>query len=118
MSSLNSSRLPRVVVLCGVMLCLASGCGTGPDLVITNARLIDGTGAAPVTDVSILVSGDRIEAIRGGAVEVDGATVINANGSTVMPGLSDLHVHSTIEFWTDPDRHDFSDEDIHGGRNH
>ena len=41
---------------------VSSGCGTGPNLVITNARLIDGTGAAPVTDVSILVSGDRIDA--------------------------------------------------------
>ena len=112
MSSLNSARLPRVVVLCGVMLCLASGCDTGPDLVIINARLIDGTGAAPVTDVSILVSGDRIEAIRSGAVEVNGAIVIDANGRTVMPGLSDLHVHSTIEFWTDSDRFDFSDEEF------
>jgi imidazolonepropionase-like amidohydrolase len=61
-------------------------------LLITNARLIDGTGAAPVENRNILVADGRIAEI-GPAVTADGAREVDATGATVMPGLIDGHVH-------------------------
>lgn len=66
-------------------------------LIITNARLIDGTGAEPVAGMTIVVEGNRIKEITSDAVETAGATVIDAEGRVVMPGLGDLHVHLLLE---------------------
>lgn len=58
-------------------------------------RLIDGTGAEPQEDVTILVRGERIEAV-GPEVEVpEGAKTIDLSEATVLPGLIDMHVHLT-----------------------
>ena len=67
----------------------------GPVTAIVGARLVDGTGAAAVNDSVILVSGDRITAAGPRArVQVpQGATVVNASGKTVIPGLIDVHCH-------------------------
>src|SRR5687768_215312 len=68
---------------------------TGPVTAIVGARLVDGTGAAVVNDSVILVSGDRITAAgpRARVPVPQGATVVNASGKTVMPGLIDVHCH-------------------------
>jgi imidazolonepropionase-like amidohydrolase len=62
---------------------------------IVGARVIDGTGAAPVNDAVVLVAGDRITAAAPRArVQVpQGATVVNATGKTLIPGLTDVHCH-------------------------
>lgn len=71
-------------------------------LLLTNAMLIDGTGAPPVGPVDIEVNGDRIAAIRfsgghGDSGHADGATgeveIIDVSGGYVLPGLIDAHVH-------------------------
>ncbi len=64
-------------------------------LVIDNVRVIDGTGAAPITDARIVVSDDRIVAV-GPAAQTPapaGAERIDGHGGTVVPGLIDVHVH-------------------------
>ena len=68
---------------------------TTPVTAIVGARLVDGTGAAPTSDSVILVNGDRITAAGPRArVQVPrGATVVNASGKTVIPGLVDVHCH-------------------------
>ena len=76
------------------------------DLVIENARVIDGTGAEAFTGATIVVSRDRIVSLDGSGAS-DDAYVIDAAGATVLPGLSELHVHSTVEFWTDLEGDDF-----------
>jgi imidazolonepropionase-like amidohydrolase len=64
------------------------------DVVIHAGRLIDGTGAAPKTKVTILVHDDRIAAIEPGFVDGPaGATLIDLSAATVLPGLIDAHVH-------------------------
>ena len=63
------------------------------DLVVRNARLIDGTGAPPRQKVSILVRDGSIQEIAPIIAIPDGANVIDANGGTVIPGLIDGHVH-------------------------
>jgi imidazolonepropionase-like amidohydrolase len=64
-------------------------------LAITGGTLIDGTGAAPLPNASLVMRGGEIQAV-GTALDVsipDGATVYDAGGKTIMPGLIDGHVH-------------------------
>ena len=60
---------------------------------ITNATLIDGTGADPVPNATVLIEGERITAAGSGLSIPQDAEVIDAGGRTVMPGMIDCHVH-------------------------
>ena len=63
--------------------------------VITDARIIDGTGADPIENGAVLVEDEKIAAV-GPAAEVDaptGAREISAGGKTVMPGIVEGHAH-------------------------
>ncbi len=66
-------------------------------LVITRARLIDGTGAPPLEDAVIVITGDKFTAVGPpGKVAIPrDAEVIDVKGKTVVPGLIDAHVHIT-----------------------
>ncbi len=73
-------------------------------IVITNARLFDGTGAL-ARPAAILISDGLIAKVAADAVSLGapaGATVIDAAGKTVMPGLIDLHTHLTYADPSDP----------------
>ncbi|HVS15086.1 MAG TPA: amidohydrolase family protein [Thermoanaerobaculia bacterium] len=68
----------------------------GPaDLVITGATLIDGTGAPPRPGTSISIRHGRVMAVASDRdyEPPEGATVLDAAGKYVIPGLTDLHVH-------------------------
>jgi imidazolonepropionase-like amidohydrolase len=92
-------RLKLMAAAAGAaMLGLAAGAASAKDLVIHAGRLIDGTGAAPKTQVSILVHDDRITAVQPGFVAPAGAEVIDLSNATVLPGLIDDHVHITQSF--------------------
>jgi len=69
-------------------------------LAITNGTLIDGRGGDPQTGMIIVIDGERISALgRQGQVNVPReATVIDANGGSILPGLMDTHVHFTMEY--------------------
>lgn len=64
-------------------------------LAITGAALIDGTGADPVEDATILIQEGTIEAAGpADAVSVpETAERLSADGLTIVPGLIDAHVH-------------------------
>src|SRR5438105_3327951 len=64
--------------------------------IVRASTLIDGTGAAPVNDVSIILHDGRIEAITPGAVSNGREEVIDASGMTVLPGLIDCHDHMAL----------------------
>jgi imidazolonepropionase-like amidohydrolase len=68
------------------------------DLVITGVTLIDGTGAPPRTGTTILIHQSRIaEVVRDrDAVIPAEASVIDAAGKYVIPGLADMHVHFSL----------------------
>jgi imidazolonepropionase-like amidohydrolase len=79
--------------------------GQGPfkTLVVRGAMLIDGTGAPPTGPVDIVVSGNRITAVR--SAGTPGLPVranrgpqadheVDATGMYVMPGFVDAHVHA------------------------
>src|SRR5881397_2112673 len=64
--------------------------------VFTNASLIDCTGADPVEGATVIVEDDRIKDVRakGGSGALPGpVTTIDCAGATLMPGLTDAHVH-------------------------
>ena len=62
---------------------------------ITNALIIDGYGGTPVENGVLVFQGDQIlEVGSASSVRVpNGATVIDAAGKAVMPGLVDGHIH-------------------------
>ncbi len=64
-------------------------------VVLKNVRIIDGTGAAPVEDQTIVLIGDMIGSIGPSASTPvpAGAEVLDLKGYTVMPGLVGMHNH-------------------------
>lgn len=63
-------------------------------LVLVRANVIDGTGAAPQRDVTIVVENGRIARIGPGRQPVAGAAdTIDVAGRWVLPGLVDAHTH-------------------------
>lgn len=66
--------------------------------VIGGAKLIDGTGADPIENATVVVRDGRIVfAGRAGDAEIPaGAELIEAEGASVMPGLMDAHVHISL----------------------
>jgi imidazolonepropionase-like amidohydrolase len=68
------------------------------DLAIHAGRLIDGTGKARQSQVTILVHDDRITGVEAGFTAPKGAEVVDLSTSTVLPGLIDDHVHITQSF--------------------
>ena len=64
-------------------------------IVLTNVRIIDGTGAAPMTNQSLVIEDGRIKTM-GPSLQIAvpaGARVLDLAGRTVMPGLVMLHEH-------------------------
>ena len=70
---------------------------------ILGARLIDGTGSDPLDNAGIIIKGGRIVKVgrRKDIVAPRGATVIEADGRTILPGLIDCHVHLTGQWGYD-----------------
>src|ERR1700761_1998240 len=67
----------------------------GGTIAITDVTLIDGTGAAPKGNQTVVIAEGRISAVGdAGKVTVPaGATVIVGTGKSVIPGLVMLHEH-------------------------
>lgn len=68
-------------------------------LAITNGVIIDGRGGDPLMG-TILIEGERITALgRQDQVTIPrDATVIDAMGGSILPGLIDSHVHFLLEY--------------------
>ena len=67
-----------------------------PVVALTYVRLIDGTGAAPREDQTVVIDGPRIAAVgSSGRVTIPaGARILDLTGHTVIPGLVGLHEHT------------------------
>ena len=63
---------------------------------LTHVRVVDGTGARPSEDQTIVLRGSRIESVGPAASTriPDGATVVDLQGHTVLPGFVGLHEHT------------------------
>lgn len=85
-------------VLALIAMCSAGQVGIqsqGPTLAIRHVTIIDGTGAPPKVDMTIVVAGGRILSIgRSNTVQVPaGSQILEGAGKYLIPGLRDMHVH-------------------------
>lgn len=62
------------------------------DLIVQNARVLDGTGAPPRENIDILIRNGQIDQI-GTDLSVGDVPALDVAGATVLPGLIDAHVH-------------------------
>ncbi|MDB5351803.1 MAG: imidazolonepropionase [Planctomycetota bacterium] len=65
---------------------------------ITNGRLIDGTGAAPIGNAVVILKDGKIlyaGAAAGAPIVPSDATHVDARGGTILPGLVEAHFHPT-----------------------
>ena len=62
---------------------------------LANALLLDCVGGEPVEGASVVVEGGRISSVHHGGTGPAGEhdTVYDCAGMTLMPGLTDAHVH-------------------------
>lgn len=73
----------------------------GADILITNARIVDGTGN-PWYRGSVLVTGDRITYVGASIPGLTARRVIDAKGQVVSPGFIDMLGHSEDVLLTRP----------------
>ena len=64
-----------------------------PEVLLTHVRIIDGTGAAPFEDQSILIENGKITSIAASIPAPANATVLDLHNHTVIPGLVGMHDH-------------------------
>jgi N-acyl-D-amino-acid deacylase len=69
-------------------------------LLLTNARLIDGTGA-PSREGELLVEGEHIAELGGTSLAPD--AVLDVGGAVVCPGFIDMHSHDDFALPHDPE---------------
>src|SRR5690606_36419886 len=63
-------------------------------VVVRGGTLIDIHNGSLMENTDIVINGDRIESItRGPGAVPSGATVLDAKGKYIIPGMLDLHVH-------------------------
>lgn len=83
-------------------LLVLTGLPFGPSLAqssstvaITGARLIDGTGRAPLEQATLIISDGRIQTVGvPAAVQIPvGAVRVDLSGKTIIPGLINAHAH-------------------------
>lgn len=109
---LTTSGKPAGLFLCGALLfnCLLPAkvparvvatipervVAPTPALVITHVTIIDMVRPRPLTDMTVIVRGNRIRSItKSGGVRIPrNAQVIDARGKFLIPGLWDMHVHA------------------------
>jgi imidazolonepropionase-like amidohydrolase len=65
---------------------------TAQDVIIANARILDGNGGV-IEQGSVVVRNGRIESVSESVAEAPGVERLDARGMTVMPGFIDAHRH-------------------------
>jgi len=78
----------------------------GGIVALTGARVIDGTGRAPLEQAAIIIANGRISAVgTGAAVKIPaGATRVDMSGKTIMPGIINAHGHLSFDKSNRPSR--------------
>ena len=83
----------------------------------TNATLIDGSGAAPRTGITVIVAAGRVASLfpTGSRALPGNARVVDLAGKFLLPGFIDAHVHITYPFTTRPRQDSILTFLFHGG---
>src|SRR2546430_16890908 len=72
-------------------------------MILRVATLIDGTGAPPARDRAVVLDDRRIAAVVPDRQARDGAA-LDPGGPTLLPGLTNCHVHLCLSGDADPSR--------------
>ncbi len=92
-----AARATAAVLL--ALLALPAPTARADDVVFEHVTVLDGTGADPLPDHTVVVSGDRIVRVTPSAdaaplpASLDDPVVVDGTGRVLMPGLWDLHAH-------------------------
>ena len=121
-SGFIACALLSLVITAGVSLA-GTDSPTRPTLVLTNATLIDGTGADPVKNATVEVDGSIISRVYEGDFRTRSGTrfeIVDLDGAFLMPGLWNNHSH-LADLLPDPKntlgRENAYDATIRAGRN-
>ena len=70
----------------------------GKTVVVTGAKLIDGNGGPVLDNPVIVLKGERIHAVgaKGKVQTPPDAEIIDMAGCTLMPGMTDCHIHTAM----------------------
>jgi imidazolonepropionase-like amidohydrolase len=93
-----------LLLLSTVIVCLAQGPPSdrqqfirveAPVIALTHVRVIDGTGAAPLEDQTIVISDGKVQSIApaASAKVPSSVQILDLKGYTVLPGLVGMHDH-------------------------
>lgn len=92
----RSGLIPSLVLVAAVFGAGSPSLAQEPLVVIRAARLLDVERGEIVTDVVVVVEGDRIAAVNPDATPA-GADPIDLGDVTLLPGLIDAHTHLTMD---------------------
>jgi len=97
MASCHHRSVLMTIALCALCAGVRAP-GAAQEIVIRGATVIDGTGAAPISDATLVVQDGLITALgRPGEIEIPaGAHVVDAEGKWVTPGFIDTNVHLSL----------------------
>jgi imidazolonepropionase-like amidohydrolase len=86
------TRLVAALVVVGFQSVLFS---QSRAVAITHVTVVDTANGTALQDMTVLISGDRIESVEKGRAAPAGAQVVDGRGKFVIPGLWDMHFHMT-----------------------
>jgi imidazolonepropionase-like amidohydrolase len=78
--------------ICFSVFLVITNLGNAQDLLITNARVIDGAGRT-IESGSILIADGRVVSVNSGDIDPGGVVRVDARGMTAMPGMINTHWH-------------------------
>lgn len=106
---MDASRLGQVIVATFLVLLAltvvprARSSEASRSFAITDVTLIDGSGGPPRTNMTVVVTGDRITYVGPPKPHEAGEQEINCAGKFLLPGLIDTHAHATFIDWPSGD---------------
>ncbi|WP_170451550.1 metal-dependent hydrolase family protein [Ruegeria arenilitoris] len=65
---------------------------------ITNVHVFDGVNDGRIENANVLIESNLIAAVSTDPISAEGATVIDGGGRTLIPGLIDVHWHTTYAY--------------------
>jgi len=86
-----------IILSCAVLLSGQTATPAASTMVITHVTVIDVARGLLRPDMTVVVDGNRIAAVRKSAMVPHNAKVIDATGKFLIPGLWDMHAHSLTD---------------------
>ena len=91
---LNIVHMKKLLIL-AILFSICSSMDAQPiRIAITNATVIDMNNGNLIKNQTIIIEGNTITSVSGKSAVPKNATVIDAKGKYVMPGLWDMHAHA------------------------